>query len=99
MKKKRIIIGVVIVLAAVILLTPIRHYYRDGGSRVYKAITYTVYTYHKSNGTPPYMTEEEMIAAGLEPFLTGTRVEVLGIKVYDDYNDRYSENGEIYLKR
>ena len=59
MKKKRIIIGVVIVLAAVILLTPFKLHLRDGGSKVYKALTYKVYKYHRINSVEPYTTEEE----------------------------------------
>ena len=86
------------VLAAVILFVPFKLHVRDGGSKVYKALTYKVYKYHRINAVEPYESDDEMIAAGLEPFLKGTRVEILGIGVYDDYNDIYSEDGEVYLK-
>lgn len=94
--KKKIIIGIVIVLAAVILLAPIPVFYKDGGSKVFKSLTYTVYKYHKlpivhidENGNP---------LSGDSGYRSGLRVEIFGIKVFDNYNDRYSENGEVYLK-
>ena len=98
--KKKIIIGIVIVLAAVILLAPMPAIVvRDGGSRVYKALTYKVYKYHKFNAVWSYESDEEMIEAGLEPVLKGTRVEILGIKIYDDFNDRFKElYGDLYLE-
>lgn len=68
MKKVLIICGVII-LVLCILLCPVKHYYKDGGTVEYKAILYTVYDMHS------WMPE------GLEE---GTIVEILGFEVYDD---------------
>ena len=94
MKKKKIIIGIVIALAAVILLTPMPAIVvKDGGSRVYKALTYKVYKYHSL--PPIILVDEDGNPVNGDPEyrdgLRGLRVEVLGIKVFDNFNDRYRE--------
>lgn len=43
--KRKIVIAVIIVVALAILFTPARIQLRDGGSVVYKAITYSVTKY------------------------------------------------------
>ena len=43
--KRKIVIAVIIVVALAILFTPARIQLRDGGSVVYKAVTYSVTKY------------------------------------------------------
>lgn len=66
MKKALIIITIII---AFVLLCPVKHYYKDGGTVAYKAILYTVYD------------KRSYVPDGLE---VGTIVEILGFEVYND---------------
>lgn len=88
MKKRKIVIGIIIAVVIVILFIPFRLQVKDG-SVIYKALTYKVYKYHHW-----HMVLEQ----GDLEIWEGTRVEILGIGVYDDYNDVYSEDGEVFLK-
>jgi len=71
--KKKIIIGICI-LVAIILLIPIPMHANDGGSTLYKAILYQVEDVHRLNWDE---TSEQV-------YLEGTIVKILGIEVYND---------------
>lgn len=88
MKKRKIVLCIVIAVVIIISLIPFRLQVKDG-SVIYKALTYKVYKYHHW-----HMALEQ----GDVEIWEGTRVEIFGISVYDDYNDVYSEDGEVYLK-
>ena len=70
MNKKLLIFGVIIVL--LVLLIPIPHRLKDGGTVVYKAITYKVLKVHRL---------DENSETG---YRDGLIVEILGFKVYDN---------------
>ena len=97
MRKREIVIRIVTAVIILVLLTPMPPMrYKDGGSRVYKSLTYTVYKYHK---LPVVLCDDNGIPIdGDTGYRKGLRVEVFGIKIFDNYNDLYSENGEVYLK-
>lgn len=96
MKKKKIVIGIIVAAIILVLLTPMPPMvFKDGGSKVYKSLTYTVYKYHK---LPVILIDENGNSVNGDPgYRDGLRVEIFGIEVFDNYNDRYSEDGEIYL--
>ena len=71
--KKKIIIGICVLLA-IICLIPTRMHLEDGGTVVYKAILYQVDDVHRIN------TED----TSEDEYLEGTVVRVLGIEVYND---------------
>ena len=70
MKKKRVIISAVIIIAF-ILLFPITMHLKDGGSTVYKSILYSVTKYHS-------------IAEEPGEYYGGWCIEIFGINVYDN---------------
>lgn len=71
--KKKIIIGICILLA-IVLLIPFPRYLDDGGTVVYDAILYDVYDVHRLN--PDTTSAQE--------FVEGTTAYVLGLKVFDN---------------
>lgn len=71
--KKKIIIGVCVLLAIVCLI-PIRMHLDDGGTVVYKAILYQVDDVHRIN------TED----TSENEYLEGIVVKIFGIEVYND---------------
>ena len=71
MKKK--IIGVIIIIAALILLVPIPMHIKDGGSVRYKALLYEFTNYHMLAGIP-----ESPGGA----YVDGVEVKILGFMVY-----------------
>lgn len=71
--KRRIAVIVIIVVALTILLVPVRHQYRDGGSVEYKAVTYSITKYHRGPISGKY--------------LDGRRIEIFGITLRDDLAD------------
>ncbi len=71
--KKKIIIGICIILAIVCLI-PIRMPLEDGGTVVYSAILYQVEDVHRIGAEDN--AEDE--------YLEGTVVKILGIEVYND---------------
>lgn len=72
--KKKVIIGICILLA-IVLLIPIRMHLNDGGTVVYNAILYRVEKVHRID------TDESTEEVG---YLEGTIVKILGIEVYND---------------
>ena len=71
-KRKRLhIIALIIIL--VVLLIPIPRYYKDGGTVAYSAIIYTVYDY-----------KTIWFEGGIEGYLVGIEIVILGITVYDN---------------
>lgn len=70
---KRKIIAVVCILALALLLFPVKQYLKDGGTVVYQSLTYSVQKVHA-------------ISEGLngKDYWEGTRIEILGIPIYDD---------------
>jgi len=71
--KKKIIIGICI-LVAIVLLIPIPMRLKDGGTVVYNAILYRVENVHRIN---PEATSND-------DYLEGTIVKILGIEVYNN---------------
>lgn len=65
---------IIIALLAVILLFPMKLYYKDGGSVEYRAILYSVTRYHR-------------LAENMDGYLEGWKVTVLGITLHDDIPD------------
>lgn len=69
--KRKIVVGIVIVLL-IVLLIPFPLRYKDGGTVEYRAVLYSVTNYHaEDNG---------------DGYYTGIQVKVLGITVYDNTN-------------
>ena len=71
--KKKIILGICILLA-IILLVPFPLHYKDGGTIEYKAILYSVYDVHAINPDPK----------SNQDYLDGIRIEIFGIEVFDN---------------
>ena len=71
--KKKIILGICILLA-IILLVPFPLHYKDGGTIEYKAILYSVYDWHTLN--PDDKSDQE--------YLDGISIEIFGIEVFDN---------------
>ena len=72
--KKAVII--VLILAALILLFPVRQQAKDGGSVLYNAILYDVYKVHSLYGGPDTGTHYN--------YVEGVIVEILGYQVYNN---------------
>lgn len=70
MNKKLLILGVIIVL--LVLLIPIPHRLKDGGTVVYKAITYKVLKVHRL---------DENSETG---YKDGLIIQILGLEVYNN---------------
>lgn len=70
-KKKRLIRNIIIIIALIVLLFPIKLRYKDGGTVEYKAIVYSVTDYHA-------------IHSAEGEYLVGITVEVFGIEVFDN---------------
>ena len=71
--KKKVIIGICILLA-IVLLIPIPMRLKDGGTVAYNAILYRVEDVHRIDPE----------ATSAEDYLEGTIVKILGIEVYND---------------
>ena len=71
--KKKILIGICIILV-LLMLIPIPIHYKDGGSVKYRAVLYSVKDVHMLN--PDMDSDQE--------FIDGTEIKVLGIKVYSN---------------
>ena len=71
--KKKILIGICIVLAIVCLI-PTRKHLEDGGTVLYEAILYQVEDVHRI-GVEDTAEDE---------YLEGTIVKIIGIEVYND---------------
>ena len=78
-RRKRTLI-VLAILAALILLTPIPYTIKDGGTKHYSAILYSVYDYHALWMHYYRNTETNELRYSI---LRGIEVDILGIKVYD----------------
>ncbi|MBR5667664.1 MAG: hypothetical protein IKW95_08255 [Lachnospiraceae bacterium] len=78
-RRKRTLI-VLAILAALILLTPIPYTIKDGGTKHYSAILYSVYDYHALWMHYYRNTETNELRYSI---LRGIAVDILGIKVYD----------------
>ena len=71
--KKKVIIGICVLLA-IVLLIPIPMRLKDGGTVAYNAILYRVEDVHRIDPE----------ATSAEDYLEGTIVKILGIEVYND---------------
>lgn len=71
MKKRRTVM--IAALTVLLLLLPVCREIDDGGSKEYAAVLYRAALRHT-------MTRQD----GLDGYLTGTEVRVLGIRVYND---------------
>ena len=76
-KKRRITAAIVIVLvlAFIALLIPRTLHANDGGTRVFKAVLYTVYKWHAFDD-PDETTGEQR-------YIVGTSVDILGMRVFE----------------
>lgn len=76
MKKKTFaIIAIIVVL--VILLTPIRMNFNDGGSVSYKSLVYEVTKIHQYN--PEF--------DNVKPYIDGIEIKIFGMTVYRETNE------------
>lgn len=81
---KWILIGIAIAL--LVLLVPVPSYYKDGGTKQYNAILYSVTKYHA------YLDGETIDGKVVEKgFHVGTEIRILGITVYDNTHDHITE--------
>lgn len=71
--KKKVIIGICILLA-IVLLIPIPMHLKDGGTVVYNAVLYQVEKVHRIDTKPTKEID----------YLEGTIVKILGIEVYNN---------------
>ena len=71
--KKKVIIGICILLA-IVLLIPIPMRLKDGGTVAYNAVLYRVEDVHRIDPE----------ATSADDYLEGTIVKILGIEVYND---------------
>lgn len=72
MKKKTGIAIAVTVIAAVVLLFPVRLEYKDGGSVEYRSLAYSITRYHR------------LSLDDTQGFQTGWRIKLFGITLRDD---------------
>lgn len=79
MKKRKLVIGMVIIIAMIVLLTPIRTHLKDGGSVSYQSLVYEVTKIHRLS---PDRDRE-----GVKPYIDGFEVKILGITVYRVTNE------------
>ena len=68
---------IIVIIAAIILLFPIRGQMKDGGTVVYQAILYTVRDMHAITNV---YNEDGSVEYG---YTVGITVEILGFEVYD----------------
>lgn len=71
--KKKVIIGICILLA-IVLLIPIPMHLKDGGTVVYNAILYRVEKVHRI----------DTVSSEKIDYLEGAIVKIFGIEVYND---------------
>ena len=76
MKKRKFII-ITVVVALVVLLTPIRMNLKDGGSVRYKSLTYEITKIHQL----------ALDVDGVKPYIDGLEIKILGITVYRETNE------------
>ena len=69
--KKKIVIGITILLA-VILLCPIPMRLKDGGTVVYQAVLYRIEKVHR------------LALGSADGYVDGTIVEIFGVEIYND---------------
>ena len=70
--KKKIIVGLCVLLLAV-LLFPVTYHLRDGGTVEYKAVLYSVQKVHR---LCPVDSEQD--------YFEGTIIEILGLEVFNN---------------
>ena len=71
--KRKIIVAVICFFVLALLLFPVKQYLKDGGTVVYRSLTYSVHKVHAiSDGQNG------------KDYWEGTIIEILGIPVYDD---------------
>ncbi|MCR5058435.1 MAG: hypothetical protein K6A81_07455 [Clostridiales bacterium] len=82
-KLKKRIIAAFVILLLILMIVPVRGRLSDGGSVYYNAVLYEVRFVHKREigpyGEPERLTE-------------GTIVKILGFKIYDNTESRYTGN-------
>lgn len=83
--KKKLIIGICILLIAVLLI-PIPMRLKDGGTVRYTAILYTIENVHRLN--PDINSDQE--------YLEGTIIKILGMEVFNSTNDNAAEESTVY---
>lgn len=89
-KKSKTFIVIAVVAVLLILLVPVRFVLKDGGSKVYRAVTYEVTRYNRicealgEDGLPTSIR------------LRGWRIKILGFTLYDDdelLREEYDKHG------
>lgn len=83
--KKKLIIGICILLIAV-LLAPIPMRLKDGGTIRYTAILYTIEDVHRLN---PDVESDQT-------YLEGTIIKILGMEVFNNINDNNAKQSTVY---
>ena len=83
--KKKLIIGICILLIAVLLI-PIPMRLKDGGTVRYTAILYTIEDVHRLN--PDINSDQE--------YLEGTIIKILGMEVFNSTNANAAEESTVY---
>ncbi len=73
MKKK---VCILVVIALLVMLIPVKLGLNDGGTRIYRAVLYEVVDMHRFN--PEYYDDDSV-----PMYIEGLRVWIMGIKVYD----------------
>lgn len=83
--KKKLVIGICILLIAVLLI-PIPMRLKDGGTVRYTAILYTIEDVHRLN--PDINSDQE--------YLEGTIIKILGMEVFNSTNANAAEESTVY---
>ena len=76
--KRKVVAVILIVMALVVLLTPVRMSLKDGGSVRYKALVYEVTKIHQLSPK----------AKGVKPYIDGLEVRILGVTVYRETDEQ-----------
>lgn len=86
-KKSKIIIIVAVAVILLILFVPVRIVLKDGGSKVYRAVTYEVTRYNRWS----VALGEDGLPTSIR--LNGWRIKILGFTLYDD-DERLREESD-----
>ena len=76
------LIKIIVCLLVVMLLIPIKSICKDGGTKVYNAILYDVYDFHRIYDYDGQETK----------YIEGKIIVILGIEVYNNTNPRITIN-------
>lgn len=83
---------ILFVIALVVVLTPIRLQYKDGGTKEYKAILYSVTKRHSIIDKED--KENNLMHYG---FRVGTEIRILGIEIFNNDKDEWYESEPMFV--